>query len=162
MFFQERSFSSQENHQPVPPCVWINSPLDQHSDVIPLEVTLTLPRSHVHLARATNRTCQSGFGMPGGEAGGHVRSAPSSSCSLPGWGSGEGRRPSPAARWSSRTETWPLRKRADTTMRPQATSQAQYWSRTVGPRQRGEAAGRSLTCVGNLQVDLHVKVVDFK
>lgn len=65
MFFQERFFSSRENHQPVPPSVWINSPLDQHSDVIPLDVTLTLPRSHVHI-RATHRACQSGFGMPGG------------------------------------------------------------------------------------------------
>lgn len=83
MFFQERFFSSQENHQPVPPCVWINSPLDQHSDIFPLDVTLTLPRSHVHI-RGTNRTCQSGFRMPGGGAGGRVRSAPSSSCSLPG------------------------------------------------------------------------------
>lgn len=94
-------------------CVWIDSPLDQHSGKIPLDVALSLSFART-LSRRQPHMQKRGFMMPGGAC---VRSAPSSSCSLPGWGSDEGRHPSLAARWSLQTETWPLRREEHKTRR---------------------------------------------
>lgn len=73
--------------------------------------TLAYRHTHTH-THATIHTCKVGCGWWTG----CIRSAPSSSCSLPGLGSGEGRRPLPAARWSSQTETLPLQKTTNTSV----------------------------------------------
>lgn len=63
LFFQEINFFSGKSST-CASCVWIDSPSDQHSDKIPLDVTLA--RSLVHIC-ATNRTCKKRGGlMPGG------------------------------------------------------------------------------------------------
>lgn len=90
-------------------CIWICINIQTtsltHSHSLTPSVTHTHTQSHTHnLTCTVIYTCN----VVSERRTGHIRLAPSSSCSLQGSGTCGERRPSPAAHWSSQKGTWPL------------------------------------------------------